>query len=89
MIRLNMYSPMRAQGQNNLPTPPFVYIELGTYALEGDHILLSSQLMSDTEIDEAVAILKTDLDKFSNCAKRELHSLRQSFKSSSWHSSAP
>lgn len=69
---------MRAQGQGDLPTRPFVYIELGTYAREGGHVLLSSQLISDAEIDEAVAILKADLDEFSKSAKRELRSLRQS-----------
>lgn len=87
MNRLSLYSPMRAQDQGDLPMRPFVYIELGTYTREGDHVLLSSQLICDAEIDEAVAILKADLDKISHSAKRELHSLRQSAKAK-WSNSA-
>lgn len=77
MYRLKMYSPVRAWRKEDMPTNPTVYIELGTYTMHNSHILLSSELASDIEVDEAVAQLKCDLDEFSKIAKRELKAMHR------------
>lgn len=76
MHRLAMYSPVKGREKGDLPISPFVHIEVGTHSRDDGHILLSAQLMSDAEIDEAVQQLKSELDEFSKAAKRELRQLR-------------
>jgi len=60
-----------------MPISPFVYLAVGTHSKENDLILLSSQLMSEPEIDEVVTQLKAELDEFGKKAKKELKSLRE------------
>jgi len=77
MHRLSIYSPARKWKKGDLPTSPFVYLTLGAHSKDNDNILLSPQLMSDSEIDEVVTQLKAELDDFRKKAKKELKSLRE------------
>lgn len=77
MQRIAIYSPMRAWNKGDLPTSPLVHLMVGTCSKEGDHILLSPQLMSGSEIDEFVSQMKAELDEFSKVAKRELQDLKR------------
>lgn len=77
MYRLTMYSPVRAWCKGDMPTNPVVYIELGSHSIHNGHALLSSELASDVEVDEAVTQLKSELDEFSRMAKRELKAMHK------------
>ena len=76
MNRLAMYSPLRDWEKGQLPTSPFVHIMVGTCSKEAGHVLLSPQLMTAGEIDEAVAQMRAELDEFATKAKRELRELK-------------
>jgi hypothetical protein len=72
-----MYSPLNENATSDEPISPYVYLMVGTCSKEGEHILLSPQLMSDKEIDEIVEQMKHELDIFSTNSKCELRALKK------------
>ena len=76
MSRLTMYSPFEKWKNGDDLDRPYVYVMVDEGIPENGHTLLGRQLMNDREIDEIVGELKSDLDKFSKEAKRELERLR-------------
>jgi len=81
MHRLRLFSPLRKWKKNDYPLSPYVHISIGTYGetKEGD-ILLSPQLMTAIEIDEAVNSMKKELEEFRTKAKKELQTLKSKIK---------
>lgn len=77
MQRFSIYSPFRQWKKGDMHVSPFLYLTVGTHSKENDNILLSPQLVSDTEIDEIVAQLKAELDDLRKKAKRELKFLKE------------
>ncbi len=75
MHRLAMYSPLHARKEGDYPLAPFLHLSVGTHSEEQGHILLSSQLMTDSEIDYVVDEMRQELEEFRKNAKRELKSL--------------
>jgi hypothetical protein len=53
-----------------------VSIAVGWHTDEGGQLLLTPQLMTDREIDEAVDGLIKELEEFRKAAKKELMTLR-------------
>jgi len=76
MSRLTMYSPFQKWKKGDDLDRPYVCVQVGESFPENGNTLLGRKLMSDREIDEIVGELKSDLDKFSKEAKRELEKLR-------------
>lgn len=62
-----------ARGKNDPPFNPYVYVVLSEHFKDSDgNITLSSKLMTDMEIDEAIDLLISQLEKARNKAKKEL-----------------
>lgn len=80
MHRLSIYSPLSAWNKGDHPISPFLYLSLGTYSGHQGRILLSAQLMTDSEIDYAVDGLKDELEEFRNKAKKELKYLHDKMR---------
>ncbi len=76
MHRLTIYFPLRNWKKGDYPTSPFLHLAAGTYSSENGQILLSAQLMTDSEIDHVVEEMKQELDDFRKRAKEELRTLR-------------
>ena len=76
MSKFEMYSPLRAWKKGDYPVSAFVHLSLGDHAQSDDgRILLSAQLMTNSEIDESIEQLMNELEKFRKAAKQELTTL--------------
>nr|VFJ44012.1 MAG: hypothetical protein BECKDK2373C_GA0170839_100730 [Candidatus Kentron sp. DK]VFJ53473.1 MAG: hypothetical protein BECKDK2373B_GA0170837_104229 [Candidatus Kentron sp. DK] len=75
MHRFTIYSPLNAQKKGDYPISPFLYLSAGFYSEDQGHVLLSAQLMTDSEIDYVVDGLKEELEEFRTKAKNELKAL--------------
>jgi len=80
MHRFAIYSPLGAWKKGDLPTSSFVHLSAGMYSEEHDRILLSAQLMTESEIDHVVDELKKELEEFRTKAKKELQSLHEKMR---------
>lgn len=80
MNHITIYSPLRELRKGESPGTPFVHIAVGANSRHHDHILLSAELVSPDEVDEAVKQLKSELDEFAKAAKHELQSLHQKMR---------
>ncbi len=81
MHRLSIYSPLSKWKAGDSLASPYVHITVGTHSsTEGEHVLLSSQLMSDQEIDEAVDQMISELEEFRKMAKKEINSLKSKMR---------
>lgn len=76
MNKLMMYSPLRSRKNGERPISPFVFIASGSHTTSDGHVLLSSQLMTDAEIDYEVESLIKELEQFRTSAKKELRALQ-------------
>ena len=76
MNKLIMHSPLRNWEKGEIPVSPFVAIAVSSHSESDGKILLSTNLMTDSEIDYYVDHLIKDLEKFRSSAKKELKSLR-------------
>lgn len=77
MQKLAMYSPFRSWKKGNLKASPFVSLAVGSHSKSNDgQLLLSAQLMTDSEIDYEVDGLIKELEKFRKAAKKELRTLQ-------------
>lgn len=76
MSSFAMYSPLRAWKKGDMPADPFVTIELGTHMELDGRRILTSNLMTDAEIDYEVDGLIKELEQLRKTAKKELLSLR-------------
>lgn len=62
-----------APGKGDMPFTPYLQIHLSEHFSDSEgHILLSPQLMTDKEIDEAVDFLIMQLEKARRTAKSKL-----------------
>ena len=79
MRRLAMYSPLSEWRKGDPLSAPHVCIAVGIDSApeDDDEILLSSDLMSEREIDDAVEALKNELEEFRIKAKQELKRLKR------------
>lgn len=80
MHRFGIYNPLLEWKQGDPPCSPFIHIALGYHAVEGDHMLLSAQLMTNREIDEAIDSLQSDLEECRKSAKSDLKKLRANMR---------
>lgn len=76
-IKFSVNSPMRARKAGDYPAQPFVQLAAETGSLlalqqQGDQFIISAQLMTDQEIDEAIEGLIKDLIMLKESAKVEL-----------------
>lgn len=76
MSKFAMHSPLRSWKKGELPADPFVSLEVGTHMESDGRLILTSQLMTDAEIDDEVDGLIKELEQFRKAAKKELLSLR-------------
>ena len=76
MHRFTIYSPLGVWKKGEYPTSPFLHLAAGAYSEQHGHVLLSAQLMTDSEIDEVVDGLKKELEEFRTKAKKELKSIQ-------------
>ena len=76
MHRFTIYSPLGVLKKGDYPTSPFLHLAAGTYSEKQERILLSAQLMTDSEIDQVVDELKKELEEFRTKAKKELKSIQ-------------
>ena len=79
MYSLAMYSPLSKWRKGDPLSPPFVCMSVGIHSApeEENEILLSSELMSEQEIDHAVEALKNELEEFRIKSKQELKRLKR------------
>jgi len=68
---LNVQPPFKMEDRR-LPISPLVHVCISNYYQHDGQILLSAQLMTEKEIDEAVDHLREELETFRNKAKQEL-----------------
>jgi hypothetical protein len=77
MHKLAMYSPFRSRKKGNLKASPFVSLAVGSHSMSSDgQLLLSAQLMTDSEIDYEVDGIIKELEVFRKAAKKELRTLQ-------------
>jgi len=69
---ISMYSPLSKWKVGDYLTSPLVHICISNYVQHDGQILLSGELMTENEIDEAVDHLRDELETFRKKAKREL-----------------
>lgn len=72
MPTITLHSPLSNWRPGDYPISPLVHISLSAYSQHAGVILLSPQLMTDKEIDEAVDRLKAELETIRKAAKKEL-----------------
>lgn len=80
MHRFAIYSPLGVWKKGEYPVSPFVHLSAGMYSEEDGCVLLSAQLMMDSEIDSVVDELKEELEEFRTKAKKELKSLNDKMR---------
>jgi hypothetical protein len=62
-----------APKKGDMPFTPYLHIHLSEHVSDSEgHILLSPQLMTDKEIDEAVDLLVMQLEKVRKAAKAKI-----------------
>lgn len=71
-----IYSPFTERTAGEYPVAPFLQVAVSVAQAEAGNVLLSPQLMSSKEIDEAIDRLKLDLESFREHAKLELRNLQ-------------
>ena len=76
MSKFTLYSPLRAWKKGPTPTSPFVSLAIGSHWATDGHLLLTSQLMTDVEVDHEVDGLIKEVEKFRKTAKKELRNLK-------------
>lgn len=77
MDKLAMYSPLSAWTRGDRKISPFVSLTIGAHSTTDDgHMLLTPELMTESEIDYEVNGLLAELEQFRKAAKAELSSLR-------------
>ena len=76
MPKLSLHSPLHSWKKGEYPVSPFVYLCVGAHEERDGEILLSAQLMTDSEIDHEVNSITKELEEFRRRAKKELHMLR-------------
>lgn len=76
MHRFSLYCPFSESKKGDYPAAPFVQVSLGAHFESEGRVLLSPQLMTDKEIDEAVDQLKSELEEFRREAKKEINAVR-------------
>jgi hypothetical protein len=76
MYKLALYSPMRSWKKGQPPISPFVSVAVGAYTEADGQLLLTAQLMTDSEIDYEVGVLMKELEEFRKAAKKELRTLK-------------
>ena len=73
MYQLSVFSPLSSWKKGDYPVAPFVHISVDFHSEEEDgRILLSPQLVTDNEVDNAVDALIRELEAFRKAAKKEL-----------------
>jgi hypothetical protein len=71
MAEINVFEVAPKKG--DMPFTPYLHIHLSEYSSDAEgHILLSAQLMTDKEIDEAVDLLLKQLENVRKRAKSKL-----------------
>ena len=76
MYKLSIYSPLASQKKEQYPISPFVHLSIDSRADENGRILLTAQLMTDKEVDEAVDSFIRELEEIRQEAKKRLRSLQ-------------
>ncbi len=76
MYKLSIYSPLASRERGQYPSSPFVHLSIGSHTEENGRILLTAQLMTDKEVDEAVDDFMRELEEFRQAAKKELLTLQ-------------
>jgi hypothetical protein len=76
MYKFTLYSPLRSWKKGQPPTNPFVSVAVGAHSTTDGQLLLTSQLMTDLEIDHEVDGLIKEMEEFRKAAKKELRNLR-------------
>ena len=75
MHKLVLCSPLRSRKQGQLPVSPFVSVAIGTHSEVDGQLLLTAQLMTESEIDYEVDSLVKELEEFRKNAKKEIRTL--------------
>ena len=79
MAKISIFELLPKKG--DVPFKPCLSIYLSEHFKDSEgHILLSSQLMTDKEIDEAVDSLKAQLEKVRKSAKLKLKKVKAACK---------
>ena len=76
MNKFAMYSPLQSWKKGELPVAPFVSLAVGTHVESDGQLLLTPQLMADSEIDHEIDGLIKELEEFRKAAKKELRTLQ-------------
>lgn len=76
MHKLTLYSPLRSWKKGQLPVSPFVSVAIGTHSEVDGQLLLTAQLMTESEIDHEVDSLVKELEEFRKNAKKEIRTLK-------------
>jgi hypothetical protein len=67
-----------APGKGDIPFPPYVHIYLSEYSSDSaGRPLMSPELMTDREIDEAIDYLASQLEKVRKAAKLQLKKIKE------------
>ena len=76
MFKLAIYSPLRSWKKGQMPLSPFISVAIGSHSETDGQLLLTAQLMTDSEIDYEVDNLIKELVEFRRIGKTELRTLR-------------
>lgn len=76
MNKFKMFSPLRDWKKEELPAAPFVSLAVGAHIETHGQVLLTPQLMVDSEIDYEIDGLIKELEEFRVMAKKELRTLQ-------------
>lgn len=77
MHKFALHSPLRSWKKDEMQVSPFVSLAVGSYSEDEEgRLLLTSQLMTETEIDQEVDELTQELEEFRRVAKKELKTLQ-------------
>jgi hypothetical protein len=76
MHKFTLYSPLRSWKKGQPPASPFVSLAIGAHSATAGHLLLTSQLMTDLEVDHEVDGLIREMEEFRKTAKNELRKLK-------------
>lgn len=77
MHKFVMYSPLHSWKKGEYPVSPFVAVAVGDHATSNDgHLLLTAELVNNTEIDIHIDGLIAELEEFRRTAKSEIKKLQ-------------
>jgi len=76
MNKFGLYSAPKAGATGNLPFDPFVALVVGSHVAAEGEIILTPNLMTESEIDYEVNSLMRELEEFRILAKKKLKSLQ-------------